>query len=118
MPGVPLTGAFAVDGLCENARAGRLARAARADEDIGMGKPAGPDLTFQRLGDKLLPDDLVKGLRPPFAVERLIHAFPSSVQKIVTLDKTAHPTLNNGLCPLRRQPARIRLPLRHTESTA
>ena len=113
--GVAVDLVLAVDRLGEDARAGGFARAARADEDICVRQAPGLHLVFQRLGNMLLSDDLVKGLRPPFAVQRLIHDAPSlalgSLMDIVmALDKTAHPTSNNGLCPLRRQPARTRLP--------
>ena len=113
--GVPVHGVLAVDGLGEDARAGGLAGAAGADEDIGMGKAVVFHLIFQRLGDMLLPNDLIEGLRPPFSVQGLIHRqlpFPKILlyTKSVALDKTAHPAPNRALCPLRRQPARIRRP--------
>ena len=81
------------------------------DKDIGMRKAAGLNLVFQRFRNMLLPHDLVKGLRPPFPVKRLIHPLPSpGFKNIMALDKTAHPTPNHVLYPLRRQPARTRLP--------
>ena len=64
---------LAVDRLGQDLGAGGLAGAARADEQVGMGQPSGLDLLFQRLGNMLLTDDVVKRLRPVFAVESLIH---------------------------------------------
>ena len=64
---------LAVDRLGQDLGAGGLAGAARADEQVGMGQPSGLDLLFQRLGNMLLADDVVKRLRPVFAVESLIH---------------------------------------------
>ena len=64
---------LAVDCLGQNLGAGGLAGAARADEQVGVGQPSGLDLLFQRLGNMLLTDDVVKRLRPVFAVESLIH---------------------------------------------
>ncbi len=75
--GVAVDWVLAVDRSGKNARAGGLARAARADENIRMRKPPGLYLIFQRLGNVLLTDDLIKGLRPPLAVQRLIHDAPS-----------------------------------------
>ena len=72
--GVAVHRVFAVDGLRQDARAGGLAGAARADEDIGVGEPSGFYLVFQRLGDVALPDDLVKGLGAPLPIQRLIQA--------------------------------------------
>ena len=65
---------LAVHRAGEDARAGGLAGAARTDEDVSVGEPSGHYLIFQRLGYVLLSDDLIKGLRPPFAVQRLIHS--------------------------------------------
>ena len=42
-----------------------------------MGEAAGLYLVFEGLGDMLLTHDLVKGLRAPLAVKRLIHPLPS-----------------------------------------
>ena len=59
---------LAVDGLGQNFCAGRLARAARAGEQVGVAGLAGEDLVFQRLRDRKLTDHVVKGLRPVFSV--------------------------------------------------
>ena len=88
-----------VDRLGQDLGAGGLAGAARADEQIGVGQPSGLDLLFERLGNMLLTDNIVKRLRPVFAIERLIHhlrASPPGTENIknVTIDKTAHPPLN------------------------
>ena len=64
---------LAVDRLGQDFGAGSLAGAARADEQVGMGQPSRLDLLFQRLGNMLLTDNVVKRLRPVFAVESLIH---------------------------------------------
>ena len=64
---------LAVDRLGQDLGAGSLAGAARADEQVGMGQPSRLDLLFQRLGNMLLTDNVVKRLRPVFAVESLIH---------------------------------------------
>ena len=75
--GIAVHGVLAVDSLCEDAGAGSLTRAAGADENIGVRQPPRSDLIFQRLGNVLLPDDLIEGLRTPLAVKRLIHSAPS-----------------------------------------
>ena len=72
--GVAVYGVFAVHGLGQNPGTGGFARPARADEDVGVGKMPAADLGLQGLGNMLLPDDLVKGLRTPLSVERLIQA--------------------------------------------
>ena len=59
---------LAVDRAREYLRTGRLARAARAGEQIGMAQPPGLQLCAQRVRDVLLADDIRKGLRAPFAV--------------------------------------------------
>ena len=59
---------------------GRFARSARTDKDIGMRQAGGADLVFQRFGDMLLADDVVKGLRPPLPIQGLIHALSSFAQ--------------------------------------
>ena len=62
----------AVDGLGEDPRERRLARAARPDEQDRVRDPFGPDGVAERLDDGLLPDDLGEGLGPPAAVDRLV----------------------------------------------
>ena len=71
--GVTVDGVFAVDSLRQDAGAGGLAGPSGADEDVRVGEAARLHLVFQGLRDVLLPDNLVKGLRPPLAVQRLIH---------------------------------------------
>ena len=90
---------LAVDRLGQDLGTGGLAGPARADEQVGMGQTPGLDLLFERLGNMLLTDNVVKRLRPVFAIERLIHhlrASPPGTENIknVTIDKTAHPPLN------------------------
>ena len=71
--GVSVLRMLAVYSPGQDPRAGGLAGAAGADEEIGVGKTSVSHLALQRLGDMLLADDLVKGLWPPFAVQSLIH---------------------------------------------
>jgi hypothetical protein len=90
---------LAVDRLGQDLGAGGFAGPARADEQVGVGQASGLDLLFQRLGNMFLTDNVVKRLRPVFAIERLIHhlrASPPGTENIknVTIDKTAHPPLN------------------------
>ena len=59
---------LAVDRPRENFRAGRLARAARAGEQIRMAEASALKLRAQRVGHVLLSDHVRKGLRPPLAV--------------------------------------------------
>ena len=59
---------FAVDRLGEDLRAGGLAGAARAGEQIRVAQPPLGDLTLERRGDMLLPDHVGEGLGPVFAV--------------------------------------------------
>mgnify|MGYP000108003775 CR=1 FL=1 len=59
---------LAVDRLGQDLGTGGLAGPARADEQVGMGQTPGLDLLFERLGNMLLTDDVVKGLRAVFAV--------------------------------------------------
>jgi len=109
--GVAVDGIFTVDGLGQNFGAGGLARSAGANKEVSVGQPAGLHLIFQGLRDMLLTHDLVEGLGTPLAVKRLIQL--SHLPKMMmdmALDKTAHPTSNNTICPLRRQPAQIRHP--------
>ena len=63
----------AVDRLGEDARAGRLARAARPREEIGVRGAPLLHLPAEGIGDVALADDLGKGFGPPLAVQRLVH---------------------------------------------
>ena len=63
--GIAVHRMLAVDRAGEDARAGRLAGASRTDEQIRVREPPRADLVFQRLGDMLLSDDVIEGLRPP-----------------------------------------------------
>ena len=49
------------------ARHGRLTDAASTREKIRMSDPAGLDGVLQRLGDRILPDDIIERLRPVFS---------------------------------------------------
>ena len=71
--GVAVHGMFTVHRPREDTRAGGLTGASGADENIGVREPPGPDLVFQGLGYMLLTDDLIEGLRAPFAIQSLIH---------------------------------------------
>ena len=75
--GVAVHRVLAVDRAGEDARTGRFARSPRANKQIRVREPRCTHLVLQGLGDVLLADDVVKGLRPPFAVKRLIHALSS-----------------------------------------
>ena len=72
--GVAVDHVLAVDRLGQNFGAGGFARAARAGEQIGVRQLVGHKLVAQRLRDMLLPDDVVKLIRAPFAVKRAVHA--------------------------------------------
>ena len=71
----------AVDRTRQNFRTGRLAGAARAGEQIGMGQASAFQLRAKRIRDVPLSDHIGKFRRPPFAVQCLIHAFPSQSWK-------------------------------------
>ena len=58
---------LAVEGLGEDAGEGGLAGAARAGEEVGLRDAALLDRGAQRADDVVLPDDLLEGLRAPFA---------------------------------------------------
>ena len=81
--GVSVHRMLAVDRARQDLCAGRLARAARASEKVGVRQPTLGHLTTQRGGDMLLPDHVGKGLRPPLAVKRLIHPHPSHKIKML-----------------------------------
>ena len=59
----------AVDRLREDPRERRLAGAARAGEEVGLAHLVRRDRVRQRPHDRLLPDDLVEGLRAVLPVE-------------------------------------------------
>ena len=65
---VPVDGMLAVDRLGQYPRAGRFARAARADEQVSVAEPPCADLVLQRFGDSLLTHNIIKGPGPVFAV--------------------------------------------------
>ena len=58
---------LAVEGLGEDAGEGGLAGAAGAGEEVGLRDAALLDRGAQRADDVVLPDDLLEGLRAPFA---------------------------------------------------
>ena len=60
---------LAVQAPGEDACRGRLAAAARAAEQVGVVDPVVGERPLQRLGDMLLPDDLVEGVGAVAAVE-------------------------------------------------
>ena len=66
--GIAVHGVLAVERLGKYLRAGGLARAARSDEQIRVRGAACRYLIFKRFRYVLLPDDLVKGLRPPLSI--------------------------------------------------
>ena len=61
---------LAVQRAGQDPRAGRLAAAARAAEQVGVVDPAVAQRLSQRFGDVLLADDLGEGRRAVLAVER------------------------------------------------
>src|SRR5437660_3338970 len=61
----------AVDGFSEQARGRCLAGAAWTREEVSMPERVGMKRVLERINDRLLADHLVKGLRAPFAIERL-----------------------------------------------
>src|SRR5208283_1370188 len=62
----------AIEALGENAGNRRLARAARADEEVSMGDAFLPDGIGQRLRDMLLADNILEPLRAVLACYDLI----------------------------------------------
>ena len=70
---ITVFGMLAVQGLGKNLCTGGLARSSCSDEQVRMGQPAGNYLVFQSFGNVLLTNDSVKGLRPPFPIQSLIH---------------------------------------------
>ena len=108
--GVAVHRVLTVDRLGQYSRTGGLAGSSRADKNIGMREMPRADLGLEGFGDVLLADHIVKHLRSPLAIKRLIHLLTPLNIKNVALDKTAHPSLGLLSCPLRRQPAQTRLP--------
>ena len=66
--GIAVHGVLAVERLGKYLRAGRFARAARSDEQIRVRGATCRYLIFKRFRYVLLPDDLIKGLRPPLTI--------------------------------------------------
>ena len=106
--GVAVDGMLAVDCFGKDAGTGGFARAANACEQVGMGQMPGDNLVAQRISNMLLTDHIIKGLRTPFAIERLIHASAPPGKITKALDKTAHPGSNDAVCPPIRQLAQSR----------
>ena len=79
--GVAVFRVLAVDRAREDLRAGRLACAACAGEEVGVRQPPIRYLALQGLGDMLLADHVGKGFGTPLAVKRLIHPQPSLFDK-------------------------------------
>ena len=67
-------GAEAVGGFGKDFCAGGLARSARAREQIGVIKPVFDYFVFKRGGNMLLTCHVLKGFRPPFAIQNLIQS--------------------------------------------
>ncbi len=63
---------FAVERLGEDARGGRLAHAAHAGKNVGVGHAARANGVLQRARDVLLADDVRERLRPPFSRDDLV----------------------------------------------
>ena len=53
----------------QDARRRRLAAAARAGEEVGVGDAVGPQRRHERSGDVVLPDDLLEGVGAVAAVQ-------------------------------------------------
>ena len=81
--GVAVFRMLAVDRARKYFGAGRLARAARAGEKIGVRQPPLRHLALQGLGDVLLTDHVGKCFGTPLAVKRLIHPQPSLTIEIL-----------------------------------
>ena len=64
---IDLRAVGAIEALGEDAGDGGFARAARADEQVGMGDAVLGDGVAQRLRDVLLADDILEPLRAVFA---------------------------------------------------
>ena len=62
----------AVDRLGQDAGKRSLACAARTDEEVGVGGPAGTHAVAQRLDDGFLTDDLLEGLGSPASIDCLM----------------------------------------------
>ena len=74
---VPSQALAAVESLGEDARAGGLADAARAGEQVGVRDAAGLDRARQHLRDVVLADQVREDLRPVLERERAMgHGFP------------------------------------------
>ncbi|APH02384.1 hypothetical protein ASJ30_13305 [Janibacter indicus] len=64
---------LAVEAACKDARARRLATAARPGEEVGVVDPPRAQRLHERLGDVLLPDDVGEGLGAVSAVQGGAH---------------------------------------------
>ena len=69
--GLAVEGVHAVQGLGQDAGAGRLARAPGAAEQVGVGDPVVPDGVAERVADVVLAPDVGEALGPEPPVERL-----------------------------------------------
>ena len=66
-----ITRVFTIDGLGEQTGGAGLTSASGASEEISMSEIPGIEGIFQSANDWLLTNEFSKGLRAPFAVERL-----------------------------------------------
>ena len=71
--GLAVGGVETVHGLGEDARGARLARAARAAEQVGVSQPAGGYGVSESVGHRVLTDYLVESARTPLSVQDFCH---------------------------------------------
>ena len=71
---------LAIHGLGQNFRQARLPRAARAGKQIRVRETILGQRAPDRNGNMCLPDDFIKCLRPPFAIQsKISHDVPLSL---------------------------------------
>ena len=80
-------GLGAVEAAGQDARRRRLAAAARAGEEVGVGDAVGPQRRHERSGDVVLPDDLLEGVGAVAAVQSGGHG-PSLIGRADTVRGT------------------------------
>ena len=101
---------LAVQAAGQDPRAGRLAAAARAAEQVGVVGPVVRQRLLQRTGDVVLADDVGEGVRPVAAVQRLGHGLdPSRAADVPQPSSSGHRDESDERTP--RTPARACLPL-------
>ena len=71
--GIAVLRIFAVDGARQNLGAGGFARSAGTAKKIGVAGGSGGHLVPEHRGNVFLSAHIVKGMRPPFPIKRLMH---------------------------------------------